>query len=357
MNTADTQGVRDWAEELRGRYEALKHAQPSLRARDAAARLDVTEAELLACRCGDGVERLDGDVATLLKRLERLGPVMALTRNAHAVHEKTGVYRNLRFGGPHALVLDRQIDLRLRLDHWAFGFAVEEAAGAGMRRSLQFFDSIGTAVHKIHLTADSDDGVFADLVARHRAAEQTPWIRVQSPPRKSAGRGIAELEAFREAWRGMQDTHDFLALMRRYGVSRYQALQAAPDGFAREVTTDAPRRVLEAAAASQTSIMVFVGNRGATQIHTGPVHRLRTVGDWFNVLDPGFNLHLVEAGVASAYVVRKPTRDGIITSLEVFDAAGDTVALLFGERERGAPEAVAWRDLVGMLPAAAEAPA
>ncbi len=354
MNTADMQDVRDWASELRGRYEALKHAESSLRARDAAARLDVSEAELLACRCGDGVERLDGDVETLLKRLERLGPVMALTRNEHAVHEKTGVYRNLRFGGPHALVLDRQIDLRLRLDHWAFGFAVEEAAVAGTRRSLQFFDSAGTSVHKIHLIPDSDDGAFAELVARHRGTEQMPWIRVQPSSRQSPGRGIEDVHAFRETWRGMQDTHDFLALMRRHGVSRHRALQAAPDGFAREVTTDAPRRVLEAAAASGTSIMVFVGNRGATQIHTGPVHRLRTVGGWFNVLDSGFNLHFAEAGVASAYVVRKPTRDGIITSLEVFDGTGETVALFFGERERGAPEAVAWRDLVGMLPAAAE---
>jgi putative hemin transport protein len=42
--------------------------------------------------------------------------------------------------------------------------------------------------------------------------------------------------------------------------------------------------------------------------------------------------------VASAWVVRKPTVDGIVTSLEVFDADGCEIALFFGERKPGTPE-------------------
>jgi putative hemin transport protein len=65
-----------------------------------------------------------------------------------------------------------------------------------------------------------------------------------------------------------------------------------------------------------------------------------------NVLDPGFNLHLREDHIASAWVVKKPTVDGLVTSLELFDAQGDTIAMFFGERKPGKRELCEWRALI-----------
>jgi putative hemin transport protein len=96
--------------------------------------------------------------------------------------------------------------------------------------------------------------------------------------------------------------------------------------------------------------MVFVGNPGCIQIHTGPVARIVPMGPWINVMDPGFNLHLRADHVREAWVVRKPTSDGIVTSLELFDATGETIALLFGARKPGKPEDERWRELVAGLP-------
>ena len=46
---------------------------------------------------------------------------------------------------------------------------------------------------------------------------------------------------------------------------------------------------------------------------TGPVKKLAPVGDWFNVLDPKFNLHLNEQSIATTWVTKKPTVDGIVS--------------------------------------------
>jgi putative hemin transport protein len=83
-----------------------------------------------------------------------------------------------------------------------------------------------------------------------------------------------------------------------------------------------------------------------TNTITGPVRRVQVMRPWLNVLDPGFNLHLREDHIASAWVVRKPTSDGLVTSLELFDARGETIAMFFGERKPGRPELCAWRTLV-----------
>ena len=50
--------------------------------------------------------------------------------------------------------------------------------------------------------------------------------------------------------------------------------------------------------------------------------------------------------IDSAWIVRKPTKDRIVTSLEVFDADGTLMAMLFGARKPGRPEQGGWRALV-----------
>ena len=81
---------------------------------------------------------------------------MALTRNESAVHEKIGVYRNVSVGKHNATVLGDDIDLRIFPGVWKHGFAVEKGDGNDVRRSLQFFDEAGDAVHKIHLRPASE---------------------------------------------------------------------------------------------------------------------------------------------------------------------------------------------------------
>ena len=98
-----------------------------------------------------------------------------------------------------------------------------------------------------------------------------------------------------------------------------------------------------------TPIMVFVGNPGMIQIHSGPIKKVVSMGTWINVIDPRFNLHLRTDCIAKAWVVRKPTVDGIVTSVELFDAEGEAIAMFFGERKPGRPEREAWRELVKEL--------
>jgi putative hemin transport protein len=74
-----------------------------------------------------------------------------------------------------------------------------------------------------------------------------------------------------------------------------------------------------------------------------------SVGSWINVMDPRFNLHLRSDSVAQAWIVRKPTADGIVTSVELFNDNGEAIAMFFGERKPGKPELTAWRALVDEL--------
>ncbi|VCU69579.1 Hemin transport protein HemS [Pigmentiphaga humi] len=326
---------------LWARYQALKAEQPKLRIRDAASQLGASEGELVAA--DPSAVRLKPDWAALLGGLKAAGPVLALTRNEAAVHEKTGAYDHVQIEGRMGLALNPAIDLRLFLSQWRHAFAV-----GGERPSFQVFDQQGDAVHKIYVTEGTDRAAFDALLAAH-ADVPGPLVPERRAAETVKPDADVDVEAFRQEWRELRDTHEFFGLLRRHGLGRVQALRLAPADHAQQVGIGAVDTVLESAAASGLSIMVFVGNPGCVQIHTGPVHRIAPMGPWLNVLDPGFNLHMRMDLFEQAWVVRKPTEDGIVTSLECYDADGSLIVQFFGERKPGKPELPAWTELADSL--------
>ena len=349
MNT----GTETMVADLRERYLDFMKENPQVRIRDAAARLGVSEGELLATGIGENVVRLRSDFKELLHELDTLGYVMALTRNDEIVHERKGVYENADTDLPHgmALFVNPDIDLRIFTRCWHHGFAATVENPRGTLRSLQIFDQDGTAVHKIYLTAKSDVGAYERLVEKFRAEDQSPVLEVTPKPEKEADLPdeLIDVEGFRKEWENLQDTHDFFPLLKKYKVGRRQALRLADKKFAGEVPVESFKYLLETARDRKVPIMVFVGNDGIIQIHTGEVENVAEARGWFNVMDEKFNLHIDQAEVGAAYVVRKPTADGMVTSLEIFNKSDRDIALFFGKRKPGIPEREDWRELIADL--------
>jgi len=318
---------------------------------DGAAALGVSEAELLAIECGKSVTRLEGDWTALLQAFGELGRVMALTRNHDAVHEKKGHYKPVSFNGHVGLVLDENIDLRLFMQNWALGFAVHNPDAKVYEYSFQFFDAQGNSVHKVMVEKEHSHAAQG-LIDRFRSANQEAGQTVALPVEGAAVRPDDEIdvEGFRAAWAGLKDTHDFYPMIKKFKVSRTQACRLVGSAYAEAIAPQAYRQLFQEAAAREVPIMVFVGNVGCIQIHSGVIRKLFEVPGWYNIMDPGFNLHLREEGVVEAWLTRKPTVDGTVTSLELFDKNGKDIALIFGKRKPGIPELESWRKLAESLP-------
>jgi putative hemin transport protein len=344
----------DPREDLLQRWRGLLAAAPRPpRARDAAAALGVSEGALTEARrlSGEAVPLACPDgLRGLFARLGELGEAMALTRNDACVHEKTGTYAAPEFFGAMGQTLG-EIDLRLFPDRWRAAYALTERGGDRARRSIQIFDAHGDAAHKIYETAGTDLAAFDALTAA-LAAPDAPPVAFEPAPPPEVERPDDEIDAegFRAAWRALAHSHDFFPLLRRFGVGRAQAMRLGAPEFARPVAPSAVRAVLTAAAAAALPVMIFVGNRGCVQIHSGTVRRIEVMGPWLNVLDPRFNLHLREDRIASVWVVRKPSDRGDVHALESFDPTGFCFCQIFGARPAGAVEREDWRALLAALP-------
>ena len=340
-------------ENLKTQWESLKQEQPHLRIRNAAQKLGVSEMELLATNIGSNVTRLRPEFKEILLEIESLGKVMALTRNDECVHERKGVYLNGDFSNPHAgLFVNEDIDLRIFLSHWKKAFAVIDENERGTSRSIQFFGKDGEAIHKIFLTADSNVEAFETLVEKYKSEDQQPFETSEAYELNLDEKPDTEIdvEGFKQAWLELKDTHDFFMMLRKFGVSRTQALRLAPSDFhAKQISKEGIVTMLEEVAKEKTPIMVFVGNKGNIQIHTGSVRKTMWHQEWYNIMDPDFNLHLDMSKIAQTWVVRKPTEDGVVTAIEVFNEMGDIIVQFFGKRKPGIPELETWRETVEKL--------
>jgi putative hemin transport protein len=326
-------------------FEALQESEPKLRRRELAEQLEISEAALIDCQCGLQSIRLKDDFAGIINSLENLGYIMSLTRNDSAVHERKGCYQNVSVKGPMGLVIsdDRKIDLRIIVSRWASGYAVQESVKDGHRYSLQFFDQAGIAIQKIYLQAESNLEAYCHLIEQFNGefSELATYTKVTDLPEYVDSSSV-DKSALISEWEKMTNVHQFFGILRKYKISREQAFKIVGAPLAQPFEPLLIEQLLHDIADTDLSIMCFVGNRGNIQIHTGAIETVKRMGPWLNILDPEFNLHLLIDRVASGWVISKPTEDGNVTSLELYDDEGETIAQFFGQRVEGQPENRQW---------------
>ena len=302
---------------------------------------------------------LRSEWADLLREFPRLGRIVCVTRNEAGFHERRGSFEQVDFYDRIGVVLGEEIDLRLFMEQWRYGFAVAEhgADAAAARRSFRFFDAHGLPILTVGLLEQSNGSEYDSIVRRFMGRE--PAIGELSPPVPPPEEWLestpdaATVAAFRQRWLELEDTAYFGDLLKKFHLSREQGLRLAPEGYARQVDPTALFDVLEESVRRQLRIMIFMRSSGCLQIHTGAVRNLAAErrgggGDGrVAIADGDFAFELGLEAIGSAWVVRKPTLDGDITSLELFDRLGRNVALFFGKRGRGQTEDFRWRAILG----------
>ncbi|TMO02947.1 ChuX/HutX family heme-like substrate-binding protein [Pseudoalteromonas sp. S558] len=341
---------------LFNQYQALKAEQPTIRAVDAALKLNTTEAQLVAAQVGTNAIKLDiNHIESILKGLKKLEHVMAMTRNELVINEIKGCYEKLytseRNEQKMAIAINPGgIDLRLFLYKWASVFAVK----LNNMVSIQCFDKYGQAVHKIFSTEQTNLAAYEALINKYSDCEQSNVLAIEPKivqaltfkPQENI-----DVADFLNAWENLQDVHHFPALLTKFDVCRTQALEIAQPHWAQEILPISLPYIFETLKKQQNEVMIFVNNDAAVQIYSGTLNNLKQVGPWYNVLDEGFNLHVRSDDFARAFVVKKPTDNGdvVVHSIEFFDSLGNTVLTLFGRRTEGNKQSNKWITLCEQL--------
>jgi putative hemin transport protein len=299
-------------------------------------RTPLTAVQRLAVGIPHRVTRLKGPFSALLYRLGDIGVVTIMSGNDSAIQERTGVY-------------DHDTAQSLSCQKWKYGFAVNDKNEDGeLQRGLQFFDADGNILHKIVLHESSAVDAYRAIVRDFAAAEQTPVLDLFRTRLLTANDGVERIDvnALRADWARINDTEDFFARQTEFDRLRLHKLRLAGKAFAHQVANDSVRILLQKMAELGGAVMALVGNAGIVQAYQGRIKQIRRSDVWLNIVSPEYRLRLREDHIDSVWVAKKPTADGIITSLELFNRQGISIARFFSCTEPGRPEPKEWRDSI-----------
>lgn len=329
---------------------------------DIAEELGVEELTVTLARVGIDAEILDvGNVKEFISCLEELGEVRCITRNDYAISIQIGSYTNqflygykeIDVSAEAGLILNpRGIDIRVFFRDWNHFFYVNESKGDSELQSIQVFNGRGKAIHKIYLTKKTDKHAFGALLKRFKGGEEACNLILKRDCKVVRDySSVVFSKNISDEWREMKEVHDFYLLMRKHRMDRQSLFHSVDKDLAYKVDNKSLFQVLSLAQRGGVELAVFVSNSGCVQIFTGRVENLVEDGNYLNVLNKEFRMHVKDNEIVNSWVVSKPSDCGTVTSLEVFAADGQQILQIYGQREEGRPEQEAWRNILSKLAA------
>lgn len=293
--------------------------------------------------------RLHDDFTPLLKRLDSISDLTELTRNASALLEKDHVSGAVYSGTDLDFASAESLHLRIFPSRWKYGYALEEhhPYTGDRQHSLQFFDCCGNMLHKIVVNETSDVASFRQLVREHAAADQTqPQVLIAQSDCSIADASYIDVDALRAEWALPHDHDDFLKRHEAFDQQRLRKLRLAGKAFAYQVANESVRAILQRMTDFGTSVMTLVGNAGIVQAYYGKIKNIGAKDSRLRIMNSGFRMLLQEDHIDSVWVAKKPTADGIITSLELFNRKGMHIASFLSKKSGGQPEPREWREAI-----------
>ncbi|WP_083439093.1 ChuX/HutX family heme-like substrate-binding protein [Herbaspirillum autotrophicum] len=311
-----------------------------------------TDAQQLAAQ--PNAIRLQGPFAPLLQRLNEVGNVTDLTCNHSASLEKHNVSGDIYH--PHLSDTDNEsaeaVHLRIFYPQWQYGFALLDDANCDgpPQYSFQFFDHRGEMMHKILMHDSSDLDAFRRLAGDFASPDQSSPLQLASGTAQADGiDNTIDINALRADWAHAHSPDDFLQQQEQFDQQRLRKLRLAGKAFAYQVANDSARIILQRMAEFGTSVMSQVGNAGIVQAYYGKIKNIRSRDSLMGIMNSGFRMQLREDHIDSVWVAKKPTTDGIVTSLELFNRQGTRIASFLSKKGSGQPEPREWRDAVMRL--------
>lgn len=299
--------------------------------------------------------------ADIINYSQSFGEVMAVTRNDACIHEKICRYGScLNYGNPRTIgAISGELNLQLSYEHWYSGFFVIENKGGCFVKSLQFFNDIGVPIHKVYIREKLNDDIYDEFLAafaKEQYSDDSKLIEVikfhetpKHPYLNVVKESKLDLHAFRRSWSEMREDLDLSRVLIEFEVGRLQAYRLVGSDYALKIDKDAVYDILKGAGDHRIRLAVSVGNDGVMQTHQGLIYQITSMGDWISILDGDFNLHIREAMVHSAWIINKPSIDGIQSSLELFDRNGRCVAIVSAAQDSVESSQCQWRKLLTQM--------
>lgn len=328
------------------KWKQLKSFQPELSPGAVADKLKVSEAALFYSGKGDEIEFLNNDFENLLKELKRFENIKILIKNKSSVSSISGGFSVESNQDSLFLILrNPEMTLKINSENLMYGFAINSAD----EKSIRFFDRYGFSVFRIHLNQQTDADEFKTVIKKFSA--ETDHFEIDSFETKQIEYpDETQLRGFHNDWKNLENPDEFDEILEKYKISHLQALHYAPnDFFASKIRNRMSANILEEAIGSDTKLRFVTENHNSKLSFDCTTERGSWHGEWFIVFGKESQFSLNTTKITESFIVRKPGKTGIISSLQCFDGNNELIFEVYCKRNEDEPEPNEWRAMLNLF--------
>ncbi len=158
----------------------------------------------------------------------------------------------------------------------------------------------------------------------------------------------ADSKAFQDGWARLSTSEDFCLLIKRFGVTDFEALRLAGEIWAVRVSPEAFVARLQLLAELELPCALSFGHDDSMKTHRAVIEQVQCKDGCLHLLGDELCFILRKDCMDTAWVVTRPYANGVLTSLELYDKEQELVLRLSGQPELRT--AAVWQDIIGTLP-------
>lgn len=282
---------------LKSKWEKLQFEDGKIRIRDAAKKLETSEASLLSTEINDSVSFLNiSNYNTFLSEVLSLDKIMLLIRSDSVVHEKTLSSKNIQLRD-NKIFNNKSNESILEFNPSLFEYVFSQNKLHAKRslRSFQIFDIYGHAILKIYLKGE-DRIKFDNIVERYQV-EYNHELQEPVNNKNLEHKKIIELNSF--------------------GLEFESYEYSLKENILRKILTTASKR--------GTPIQIRAIGKGTIQYHNDIIKKIVDFGPWINIIDKTFNLHAMEDHLKHVILKKHQTDNDTFYFIDFFDTNNNYV--------------------------------
>ncbi|MAM99226.1 MAG: hypothetical protein CMF91_05005 [Candidatus Marinimicrobia bacterium] len=282
---------------IKTKWEKLQAEDKKIRIRDAAKKLETSEASLLSTEINDGVYFLNiSDYNTFLTEVLSLDKIMLLIRSDSVVHEKTISSKDIQLRD-NKVFNNKSNELILEFNPTLFKYIFSQNKLHAKRslRSFQIFDIYGDAILKIYLKGKNEIE-FDNIVERYKS-EYNYELQEPINHKNLEPKSIIELNSSVKEC----ECYDY------------------------DLNENILRKVLIGSSKEQIPIQIHAIGKGTIQYHKDLIKKIVDFGPWINIIDKTFNLHAMENHLKHVILKKHQRNNDSFYYLDFYDISNNYV--------------------------------
>ena len=282
---------------IKKKWEKLQAEDKKIRIRDAAKKLETSEASLLSTEINDGVYFLNiSDYDTFLSEVLSLDKIMLLIRSDSVVHEKTIFSKDIQLRGNKVFNnKSNESILEFNPTLFKYVFSQNKLHAKKSLRSFQIFDIYGDSILKIYLKGENEIE-FDNIVERYHV-EYNYELQESLNLKNLEPKSIIELNSSEKEF----ECYDY------------------------DLKENFLRKILTASSKEQIPIQIHAIGKGTIQYHKDIIKKIIDFGPWINIIDKTFNLHAMENHLKHVILKKHERNNDLFYYLDFFDMSNNYV--------------------------------